>query len=358
MPKKDSAPRRDFPSYRGAFYVRENRGRAVVVAWPRTRPRPRHPKSEYWSEWLRQANVAFKALPEKFRGPIRDAARGWPQMPRDLAFATMRGTLWSYTTDEGFTRYPMQALSKVSESLDVVTKLRGALLVRGDLLWTYADPGSADGDVLTWNAANQIPEFRTPTGGQGSQYTAPLLAAYPLFTGAPAPTIVQAATNPLVLARAASASFPRIGAALRTITTPPRTYTYGLAVLANFQNNSQTGIVIRDHATGRSLIFGVTFPSAAAAPQLAVQYWTSDSAWSSTALFRVVTYGNVYMLRLLDDGINFTFSASADDANYISIGSLGRAAWCAAPSHIGFGASNRAAETMGSTVSAYHYHDE
>lgn len=355
MAKKKSQPRPNHPSYRNNFLVRECRGVVVASAWPRSRPSPRHPLSEWWSEWFRQATLLWRAMPGEFANEIRTASRGQPQMARDIALASMRGTLWSYTNDEGFLRYPMQAYSKISESLNVITRVPGALLVRGPELWTFVEPGISDGLVLTWNDTAQLPQWATPTGA--GAYAPPLVADFPTIVGSPAATTAQASTGPLVLRRAVADVTSRIAGALRPLAAPPRTYTFALRISAQLVTNRRFGIIVRDSATDRCVCAVYLHLLPTSVPRLQWEQWTNTALFHTAVFFRDYTPTTPVFLRLHDDGTNFRIDYSADAGNWATLTTVARNAWCAHPNQIGFGLGSAAVETIESTVAALHYHE-
>lgn len=91
---------------------------------------------------------------------------------------------------------------------------------------------------------------------------------------------------------------------------------------------------------------------------LAVTYWISPSAWGSWGPSVNYEAQTTLFFRVVDDGVNFILQVSADDARYTTIATLGRTAWLANPSHVGFGFANFAAEPCGSALAAFHHHLE
>lgn len=356
MGKKTAWPRTRYPSLRGALVVRPVRGVLTAQAWPKPRRGRRHPTNEYWSNWLAEADDRWKFAPDVFQIAARKAARGSPQMPRDLFIAAARGRLWMLTLEDGTKVYPMCAYRDVSESLDVLSQVKGSLLVRSGELWIPV-PIPDHKTVLTFDMALGLPEWQDTTGAS-SNYSAPLAAAFTLLTGSPAPTLAQAPPGPLVLGRAPASASPRIGAALHVLSAVPRRYTFGLRHFSQLLTNNAWGLVLRDHATGRLITFSYRMITPSSAPQLNVDYWTNDTLFASTPLFRVVTHQNTLFLRITDSGGNFIFAASADDANYATVATLSRTAWLANPSHVGFQVTSGAIEALASALAAFHYVNE
>lgn len=353
---RKSINRERTPSLRGALIVRAQRGKLTAQGWPRKRKGPRHATNVYWSEWLQQADILAKYAPDSIQLSAREAAAGTAQMPRDLIISSMRGRLWYIEWEDGHRSYPLAAARDISDSLDILSQYKGTLLVRGADLWIPV-PLPDHKTVLTWNVATGLPEWDDATGAS-SNYSAPLAASFPVIIGTPAPTLVQASPGPLVLGRTPAAAGTFLGAALRTLSTAPRTYTFGLRHVAELVTNNKWGLVLRDSVTGRLVAFNYVMVTPTSTPRLQVDYWTSPTVWTSTPVFRILTHQNTLFLRVLDDGTNFVFSVAGDDANFQTVATLSRTAWLAVPNQLGFNIASGALENLGSTLAAFHYHDE
>lgn len=254
MGQRTSWPRVRYPSLRRRVVIRPVRGILTAQSWPHKRRGPRHPTNAWWSEWLRQADLLWNYLPDTFRRAALSAARGSPQMPRDLGIAAMRGRLWTITYTDGVRMYPMAAARDVSESLDVLSQLKGTLLVRGDSLWTPVAAGLTDDDVLAWSTLTGLPAWQARP--PALLYTPPLVADFPLIIGTPLPTPEQAPTRVLVVGRTAVTPFPRLCGILRPLATPPQQYTFALTFAGGDISTRTWGLILRDNATSRCISFG------------------------------------------------------------------------------------------------------
>lgn len=354
--KKTSWPRTRYPSFRKRLVIRPNRGILVAQSWPKKRTGPRHPTNAYWSDWLSQADTLWKYQPDVFVRAALSAARGTPQMPRDLFISAIRGRLFMLTLDTGRRMFPMCAVRDVSQSLDVLSQDKGSILYRDDNIWKPLGPGQ-DGQAITWSAALGRPTWGPPTPG-GDVYTPPNIADFPLLIGTPPPTLEKAFTGPLVLGRAAAGIGTNLSAALHTLTAPPHRYTIGLFHIAELITNNMWGMVLYDSATARCVAFVYRMLTPTSAPRLSIDTWNTPISYQTTVVFKVVTHQNALFLRIQDDGTNFLFQISADDANWKTAATVGRTAWLANPSHAGFGVISGGAESIGSALAAFHYHHE
>lgn len=354
--KRTSWPRRKFPNVKGSLQVRPQAGNIIAQKWPRRRPAPRHPTNEYWTEWLKQATNLWKLSPSIFQIAARQAARGTPQMPRDLFIAATRGRLWYLAMPNGDKVFPMCAVRDVSASLDVLGQTKGQILYRGTDLWTPLEPPAA-GDLLTFDLATGLPTWK-PQAVPALNYTPPAAADFPTIIGSSSPSLAQASTGALVFARGPSGSANNGALALRTLAAATHTYTFALTHAANWQTNGKFGLAIRDSATGRIIFYGVTVFAAGTRPVLGVDYWTSLTAYSSTPYAQTFVFTNSLFFRITRTASQFQFLFSTDDANYVQIVGLAHTAWLATPNQIGFGVFAGNLEGFGSTVAVTHYHDE
>lgn len=343
------------PSYRGNFIVYESRGTVKVAKWPAKRPSPRHPTSERWTEWFTQAMILYRAMPSQFLRELRRAGRGNAQFPRDLALASMRGTLWTYTTTEGFTRYPMAAYTKVSASLDTIAQVPGSILVRGAELWTYLPPSAVAGRVLTAGEPGELPSW-AETGG-GGNYTPPIVSDFPTLIGTPSPTLEQATTGPLTLRKSAAGATANVAGAFKALNTPPGTYTIAVRMAAQLVSARRVGIALRDSNSGRVLTFAFFYNSTTTQPALVIEHWNSPTSFNTQQFTILVTDTAPIFLRIVDDGTNFTFQWSADCGSWSTVTTRPRYNWLVAPDQIGFVIGNTGAESIASTLAVLHYQE-
>lgn len=353
MGKKPGTPRRSLPSFQRHVYVRALRGSLVAQRWPKPRPSPRHPLSEFWTDWLRQADLAWQALPTRWRNAAIQAARGQPQMPRDLALASMRGTLWAYTTTEGFTRWPMAALSKISQSLDVISTIKGALLTRGATLW-HAVPAATADQVLTWNATTEAWEPRNPAAG-GAGYTPPSIFDFTRPENILGGVRTQAPTGPAVFYRPAPNTTNQLSGFTKNLPAAPKTYILAMHVFGTTAVDAGPAMLIGDSAANRWIAFTISKSTAAGIVEVLVEYWTSLTAFSSEAASRTGFLVGAPFLQFIDDGTNFTFKYSTDAEGWIQIFTASRTAFLAAPDRVGWGYRNRGNEVAESASSFFHY---
>jgi hypothetical protein len=130
---------------------------------------------------------------------------------------------------------------------------------------------------------------------------------------------------------------------------PATPYTITIAFIPNgVGNNDAWGFVWRQSSDGKL----VTINKSAGNNSLAVNKWTSDSAFS--AAYVTITGGlDVYQpclfFRATDNGTNRISSISADGQNFIDIHTVGRTDFMTA-NQIGFGIFDNATYTVGMTL--------
>lgn len=163
------------PSLKGAIVVDTINGTIRMRAWPRKRPGPRNPTNEYWTDWLRQAMALYKYAQPSEKQIWQAALRGIPVKITDIYTAVMRGTMWTLVGPDATVYYPTQGRDKVSYSLDAITALPGALLIRGDSTWQGITPPTNAGQLLIstddlsqWKSPQDAGIARYPISAQGT----------------------------------------------------------------------------------------------------------------------------------------------------------------------------------------------
>ncbi len=348
-----STRREQTPSLRGSLIVRTQRGMLTAQRWPRPRGPNRHPTNREWTEWLKQATELSKWVPPIIWEAAREAGRKAAALPRDLIIASMRGRLFAIQLDDKGWYYPLAAARDISESLDIIAQWKGSLLVRGDDLWIPLRLGEPD-QLLTVDAATGMPVWRALEGLPGT-YTPPTPAAFSQVLGSPTPTLVSAETGPLVMSRAPATGTANACCALRALDTPPHLYVFGLRGTKELLTNAQWGICLRDSTSGRLVSFALRYLTATSTPILSLSQWNSLTSYQSQTASRGILHTNTLFLAVQDDGTNFNFLVSSDDAGYIQAFTTLRTAWLAAPDQIGLFISSGATENIGCTLACLHY---
>jgi len=147
------------PSLRGSMMIDSTRGSLRVRSWPKKRPSPRHPTNEYWSNWLRSITLIYRYQPAAVQFQLQKATKGTIWMPRDIFISAARGRAWLLTDENGRSYFPMPFVREVSESLDAIAQLEGQMVYRSSGLWAPVPAGN-DGEVLTYNATENKPEWQ------------------------------------------------------------------------------------------------------------------------------------------------------------------------------------------------------
>jgi hypothetical protein len=150
-------------SLKGLVMLDTTRGVPRVRIWPGPRGREPTPTERAYIDLFRLWTRLYSVSDPRIQTDARKFARLTRSFPRDIWAASMHGTLWALTTDEGVTIYPMQAVEKVSESLDVIAQFPGSLLVRGEKLWFALTPG-APGQILSLSGDPPMPTWTDPPG--------------------------------------------------------------------------------------------------------------------------------------------------------------------------------------------------
>lgn len=127
---------------------------------------------------------------------------------------------------------------------------------------------------------------------------------------------------------------------------PARPYTFDVGVqhLGSFATISESGIVVRDSAAGKLVVF-VKFWSANTL-RLALSNWNSPTSFNAA----VQEWAGVdwpLFLRLVDDNTNFNFYYSHDKLSWVLFKQVGRTAFLAAPDQVGIDTESESADCVG-----------
>jgi len=121
----------------------------------------------------------------------------------------------------------------------------------------------------------------------------------------------------------------------REIAQPSRPYTITICIVPHmaYANFNAGGLYFTDNATGKivNFVFNAT-------RTLQVNYYTNATTFSSTPISaQEMLITTPLWMRVTDDGTNFLFYWSSNGVNFHKFGaSLGRTAFLAAPSHVGY----------------------
>ncbi|MBW8018009.1 MAG: hypothetical protein FVQ82_17710 [Planctomycetes bacterium] len=153
------------PAFRGRYIFDTARGVGRMRAWPRKRGPPTNPITQQWNLWFKVANYLAKYASSYDISRAKELTEGTKLYPRDIILSAMRGRLFWFTDEDGNKWYPYMALIDISESIDVLAKAVGDVLVRGQKFWGAPPPGN-EGDRLTYHPGS-TPDWQ-PAGGGGA----------------------------------------------------------------------------------------------------------------------------------------------------------------------------------------------
>lgn len=127
---------------------------------------------------------------------------------------------------------------------------------------------------------------------------------------------------------------------VKTAPATPWTMTMEYDVFGPTVNNFCTGLVVRDSATGKFVIFGSNSDSGASTTGriLWSANYTNETTFSASGSYFANTpfIELTRFLRLADNGTNITAYASVDGVTWLNLGSASRTAFLASPNQIGF----------------------
>lgn len=117
-------------------------------------------------DFLRAVSLAYKLTDRELISQYRSFALSTFLFPRDIFMSAMAGRLFCVTLPDGRVLYSRRVKEVMSQSLDVLSMVNGAMLYRAPWGWDALVPGSA-GYVLTINAQG-LPEWLPPLDSSSS----------------------------------------------------------------------------------------------------------------------------------------------------------------------------------------------
>lgn len=154
------------PSMKGRLMLDVVEGQERARSWPSSRGKNLHPVVKEQMEWFRQAQWATKYMaPEMYMAAVEATKRG-PILPRDVLTMMMSGRMLAFTGPDGRTIWSTAVATDVSVSLDVLSDVVGAMLVRTPEGWRGILP-TIPGQVLTCNGPDEVPSWQAAGGGGG-----------------------------------------------------------------------------------------------------------------------------------------------------------------------------------------------
>lgn len=143
-PDSEEPPKRR-PTYRKIIQQDVTRGIERVRRWPRRRPSKPSKKVAANLEKFRQTQKAWNYYSPDAQSYVLKQVEGTPLLPRDMFTMMMFNRLFAVTLDNGKELWPMPARTDVSQALDVLGKIPGMTLRRGENFWEALEGGGGGG---------------------------------------------------------------------------------------------------------------------------------------------------------------------------------------------------------------------
>lgn len=226
----------------------------------------------------------------------------------------------------------MTVQQDLSLLLDALGQQPGDMLVRGPTVWNSLPAGQA-GWVLT--SAGPLLQPAWLPNNPFSPLLPPALTEFPNLFGNAALVKEAGAAGSFCMALDGTPVTNTLDAYTKPLPAPPRTYTAFVTGIVHTPVAYQHGLVLMDAASPRLLTIGLRGTANADKAAMTVRRWNSTGSIASEPWF-VAYNGSVQIwMRIVDDGVNFTFQFSAGGAAWITAFSEARTAWLTTPDRIG-----------------------
>lgn len=151
------ATRKRRPALRGTVMLDVSMGKARVRVWPKKRGKAKTAEAKRLQDRFRQASWACKYWDPRNIVSVDELRKGTPVLIRDLQIMMMYGRFANFSMSDGSMVYTMEARQDVSDALDTICPLPGALLIRTTDGWRFVQPPTAINQQLTSTMDDNAP---------------------------------------------------------------------------------------------------------------------------------------------------------------------------------------------------------
>lgn len=291
------------------------KGAPRVRSWPKKRGPAKSDEHKAQTDFFRHASWAAKFMHPEIQVIFAEARKNTPLLPRDLAFMMLANTMFITVFEGGKVAYPVQFITKVSESLDAITQTPGQFLVRGEQFWQ----GTSMPTSTPW------------------WWSPPDLAGWTAFSpDSTLPTFVWNPTKGTSIDLNTVTAGLKVRYFIRSLPNPSGNWQldFRMDFFLDLGNYSTAGLVLKNSGNARLLTMHIEMNN-----ELKIAYWNSATSFGSQPYARNFPIQSAYKFwRVAKVGSNLLFSISPDGVTYLQIASLSATAWLTSgPNEIGIG---------------------
>src|SRR6218665_2027095 len=143
-------------SMRGVGTLKMVGGRAIATPWPKSRGAPRTIKEANAQTRFQDVNRATLYMDSYQQDFAASVARACNLLPRDLLVDAAYGRLVCFRFPDKIKVFSVASRNEISQILDAIAQLPGALVLRGENWWGALDAGTP-GEVLTIDPLTGMP---------------------------------------------------------------------------------------------------------------------------------------------------------------------------------------------------------
>ena len=153
-------------TFKAGIYYRTLGGQLIAQSTPRPRGRGGSAAQLEGQARFAEAARAIKYMDAQQQWTSRVLSKGYPKSTGDLLMQAILGTFGTLVFEDGSEIHPVGERDDVSQSLDLLGRNYGDILVRGERLWQQLAPG-IPGNVLTTQGPGVLPAWGPGGGGGG-----------------------------------------------------------------------------------------------------------------------------------------------------------------------------------------------
>lgn len=295
--------------------------------------------------WFRAVNRLWSYLPATEIDLYQRATAGTPWMPRDWFVKLTARVAWALQEEDGSILYPTGWIERISKLIDLLGTPSPAFLVRAPTLWQTLPVGVVN-STLTSQGPGVVPTW--DPNPFVSDLVPPSLLTFPNETGNATSNLAQIVGGPLDFRLTPPFTGRGYAAHVRDLKDPPATYTAKIRFALNHENQDYAAGLIVHGENDEFRIFGTGNLRLTGLQRLQVRYFRADGFVFANLLLAGYARADHLWLRILDDGINFTYQISLGGAAWTTVATELRDAVIGVPTTIGIALSRQV--TSGAAV--------
>lgn len=239
---------------------------------------------------------------------------------------------------------------------DVTLALDAVLNTLNDVDTTTVLP--TDGQALLFDGADSLwKPGDVSGGGGGSLLVPPTLSQFPTWVNQGDSAAEQSPQGPLVITKFSAGGGVDVSGRFKPLITPPAEYICMFHGFVTDTSGASFGFWLRDSGSGRLVRFNRRYDTNADDYMVSVDNYNSPTNFETSLFRQTLPIRGDTWFKLTDDGTDFIFQSSANNAAWLEFFQVARTSFLAAPDEIGFGIDTGTTRGFGWSIAVHHYEE-